>query len=146
MSRSNMTIDAIDALEPADIASLSIGVLAQLDADLDRAEDSLKRRRAALKAGLLRKYGAVQVGTKTTRDGAYSIKVTAAKRVEWDQSALAALWKSIGETAGEYIRVKYEVSENAYKSWPEVIRKEFEPARTVKPGATTVTIVKKEAA
>ena len=55
----------------------------------------------------------------------------------------------IGKTtmaAGEYIKIKYDVSESAYKAWPEVIRKEFEPARTVKPGATTVTIVKKEAA
>ena len=146
MTGSNITVETLDALTPSDIGDIGIDVIAQLDAELDLMERALKRRRAALRAGILQKYGPCQIGTKTTHDGEYVVKICAPKRVDWDQAALAALWKSIGETAGEYIKIKYDVSEAAYKAWPEVIRKEFEPARTVKPGATTVTIVKKEAA
>ncbi len=142
----NTTVETLDAMTPTDVAELTIDTLALLNADLDRIEAAAKRRRAVLRAGILQKYGPCQIGTKTTHDGEYVVKICAPKRVDWDQTALAALWKTIGETAAEYIKIKYDVSESAYKAWPEIIRKEFEPARTVKPGATTVTIVKKEAA
>ena len=146
MAGSNITVETLDALTPSDIGEIGIEIIAQLDAELDLMERTLKRRRAALRSGILQKYGPCQIGTKTTHDGEYVVKICAPKRVDWDQSALASLWKTIGDTAAEYIKIKYDVSEAAYKSWPKVIRKEFEPARTVKPGATTVTIVKKEAA
>lgn len=146
MTGSNITVETLDALTPSDIGEIGVEIIAQLDAELDLMERTLKRRRAALRAGILQKYGPCQIGTKTTHDGEYVVKICAPKRVDWDQSALASLWKTIGDTAAEYIKIKYDVSESAYKAWPEVIRKEFEPARTVKPGAPTVTIVKKEAA
>ena len=144
MTGSNITVETLDALTPSDIGDIGIDIIAQLDAELDLMERTLKRRRAALRSGILQKYGPCQIGTKTTHDGEYVVKICAPKRVDWDQSALASLWKTIGDTAAEYIKIKYDVSEAAYKAWPEVIRKEFEPARTVKPGAVMVTITKNE--
>ena len=146
MTGSNITVETLDALTPSDIGEIGIEIIAQLDAELSLAEQVLKRRRETLRAGILQKYGPCQLGTKTAHDGEYVVKICAPKRVDWDQTALAALWKTIGETAAEYIKIKYDVSESAYKAWPEVIRKEFEPARTVKAGAAVVSITKKDAA
>lgn len=69
------------------------------------------------------------------------IKFNVPKKVEWDQDKLAALYSEIGETAPEYIDTKYSVSETKYKSWPSAIADQFEPARTVKAGATTFEFI-----
>lgn len=62
------------------------------------------------------------------------VKFTIPKTVTWDQDMLAGLYDEIGDTAGEYIDVKYSVKESSYKSWPSNIKDSFTPARTVKPG------------
>ena len=59
------------------------------------------------------------------------------KNVSYDQEGLAKLYEEAG---AEYIDVKYNVSESKYNAWPEVIRKQFTPLRTVKAGAISVKI------
>lgn len=69
--------------------------------------------------------------------GNTKVKVTAPKKVTWDQDALRELSSSIaqaGEDPDEYIKVSFDVSETKYNAWPEDIRAAFEPARTVAPG------------
>lgn len=138
----NATVESLDDLSPTDIAAMPIAVLAQLDAELSELEQKVKHRRCVLKNGLVEKYKDYTSPWRTTNipDGEFSVKITTPKRVDWDQAKLAELWKSIGETANQYIKIKYDVSENAFKSWPEVIQKAFEPARMIRPGATTITI------
>ena len=62
------------------------------------------------------------------------------KKVEWDQTRLAALAEQIragGEDPVEYVETSLKVSERAYIAWPERIRLAFEPARTVRTGRAT---------
>ena len=72
----------------------------------------------------------------------YSVNVP--KNISYDQDFLASLYYEIGDTAAEYIKVKYEVSETKYKSWPEVIKKRFMAGRTVKEGKLKLTFKKDE--
>lgn len=76
-------------------------------------------------------YGA---GTANIDAGQYALKVVLSKNVKWDQAQLENICAEIaasGEDPKEFVKVKYDVSETAYKSWPSRIRGYFEPARTV---------------
>ena len=69
------------------------------------------------------------------------------KRIAWDQSQLASLAKRIrdgGEDPTEYIDTSFKVSERKYTAWPEYLRQDFEPARTVKPGTLKIELVSQE--
>ena len=89
--------------------------------------------------------------TSHRQDGAYDIKITLPKRVDWSQPALAAAVETIkgwGEDPAEYVDTKITVSERKYDAWPSAIRDLFEPARTVKTGKPqfAVALAKREAA
>lgn len=76
-------------------------------------------------------------GTANLEAQSFEIKCTIGKTVKWDQSKLQKLWNDIlksGEEPSQYIKVKYEVAEDAYKNWPSSIADVFEPAREVKAG------------
>lgn len=76
-----------------------------------------------------------------------SLKFEIGKTVKWDQDGLANMFAQI-RTAGrdplEYMKVKYDVAENAYKNWPSDIRGAFEPFRTVTPSKPKVIIIEQE--
>lgn len=78
--------------------------------------------------------------------GEFEIGYTIPKSVDWDQDKLAEIYKMIGEheDPSVYIKVKYDVSETAYKSWPEDVRKVFDAARTVKDGSAKLEVKKGE--
>lgn len=87
-------------------------------------------------------YGTANIETDTK-----TIKVTVSKKVKWDQDKLKNLWSDIeasGEKPDEYIKIKYDVSENAYKSWPSSISRAFDPARTVEVSKPTLKIEEKK--
>lgn len=70
-------------------------------------------------------------------DGAVSVTADLPKRVEWDQPQLADLVARIaaaGDNPAEFVDTSYRVSETKYQSWPESLRSQFTPARTVKVG------------
>jgi hypothetical protein len=65
------------------------------------------------------------------------------KKVTYDQEGLAAIRQQLtnnGEDADEYIGVKYEVAESAFKGWPSSLKAMFEPYRTVEPSKPTIKI------
>ena len=69
------------------------------------------------------------------------------KRVEWDQTQLAAMVERIraaGDDPSEYVEIRFKVPERAYVAWPEAIRQGFERARTVKTGALKIAILPQE--
>lgn len=73
---------------------------------------------------------------ETTQDGV-RIKTTVGKTVKWDQGKLADIGSRIevsGDDPGQYIKTAYSVEERAYSTWPDAIKKVFDPAREVKPG------------
>lgn len=102
------------------------------------AKDEIIRRESNNLAAALRNktepFGTVNLN---------GVKFTVPKKVEWDQVALADLYKEIGETAHEYMDVSYKVREAAFKNWPSAIQESFIPARTVKPGSITIEITEK---
>lgn len=81
------------------------------------------------------------------RDG-MDVKVDRTKTVTWDQAKLAKAVGDIvacGDDPTEYVKTAYSVSEAAYKAWPSMIRRVFEPARTVTPGNPSIKLSALEA-
>ena len=86
-------------------------------------------------------------GTANISTDTYNIKVVVSKDVKYDQAMLADLFdriKESGQDPLEYIKVKYDVSEAAYKNWPSNISSAFEPARTVTPSKPKITFERKD--
>jgi hypothetical protein len=85
-------------------------------------------------------YGA---GTATLDVEGFKAKVVVSKKVTYDQEGLAAVRKTLtanGEDPSEYVKVKYDVAEAAYKNWPTSLQKMFEPYRTVEASKPTIKI------
>ncbi len=85
-------------------------------------------------------------GTANIQTDSFKLKVVISKDVKYDQAKLADLFDKIKESGDdpfEYIKVKYDVSETAYKNWPSNIRQAFEPARTVEPSKPKITFERK---
>lgn len=157
-SRNLPTLTAI-AGDPAVIVGLSLDAL---DVILGECADQVTIAGAAKKAinayieksyagDIAHAYAAQDkdFGTVRVSDGSYEIVVDTPKRTEWDQSELSAASARItaaGDDPSEYLDVTLSVPERKYTAWPAHIRDVFEPARTVKPGARSIKLVRKEAA
>lgn len=107
--------------------------LDRLKSDKERCEAEIIRLSAPEIQNQLadKDYGS---GTANIDAGQYALKVVLSKNVKWDQAQLENICAEIaasGEDPKEFVKVKYDVSETAYKSWPSKIRGYFEPARTV---------------
>lgn len=147
------TPDDLPGLSPQDIAGLPVELLAILQREID---ERLKRDKAAktrLDAALTVRYAtraaeerqaqAKDTGTVRFDDGDFTVVTDLPKRVEWDQSQLAAMVERIraaGDDPTEYVDIAFKVPERKYAAWPDAIRQGFEPARTVKTGALKVEI------
>lgn len=86
------------------------------------------------------------VGTATIASEKYKIRYNIPKKVNWSQEMLEGIADELvrrGEEPREYVKVKFDVAENAYKNWPTSLQALFEPARTVEQGAPTITIEEK---
>jgi hypothetical protein len=139
----SLSLDALDALL-AEATDQGVIVGAVKKAITEHLTSRYEGAISAAYAGQNKDFGTVRVS-----DGGYDIVVDTPKRVEWDQGVLGDVRERIqfsGDDPSEYIKVKYEVSETAYGAWPAHIRKTFEPARTLKPGARSVKLIRKEAA
>jgi len=145
----------------ADLARMPIGEIVALSGETlallqEEAEEALRRAKAAkdwLDGALERKYGALaaehrrvegkDTGTVRFDDGAVTVVADLSKKVEWDQTQLAAIVERIrtgGGEPGEYVETSFKVSERKYGAWPAHIRTAFEVARTVKTGKPTFVL------
>ncbi|WP_109150398.1 hypothetical protein [Azospirillum sp. TSO5] len=156
-----LTMDQLGDLPIAQSLDKPLDHLHGLQEEISAAEAKLKSAKAWLSAALdlrfktdaakLRKDAGKDFGTvrleKAEADERFLIECDLEKKAEWDQakigSAVLELQK-LGEKPREYVETTYKVSETKFKAWPERIRKLFEPARTVKPGAAKYRITKKE--
>ena len=71
------------------------------------------------------------------------------KIIDWDQAQLAALARKIadaGDDPAQYMDVSFKVPESKYSAWPQVLREQFEAARTVRPGKASFKLASVEAA
>ena len=151
------TLDDLPDLSPQDIAGLPVEQLAVLQRE---TEEALKRARAAKarlddalalryadRAAEARRAAGKDTGTVRLADGDFTVVADLPKRVDWDQAKLAAMVARIraaGDDPAQYVDIAIRVPERKYAAWPDNIRKEFEPARTVRPGALKVEIVPQE--
>lgn len=120
-----------------DIATM-IAELAVLKAQ--KAE--ISRREEQITYEITLEY-APQLRGKTGTQKIDGIKFFIPKQVKWDQAILSGLFarcQANNENPLDYISVSYDVPESRYKAWPESIRTEFEPARTVSTGKTKIQI------
>jgi hypothetical protein len=150
------TIDDVAQMTPDQVADLPLAQIAALRADLAELKGHVQQVDSIITAAMDDRFGTrarqeAETGTVHLPDeDGLTVKIEIPKRVEWDQHQLASAAAKIrdewGDDPGDYLRVKYEVSESAYKAWPSSLRALFEPARTVKPGKPKFTIEQKETA
>jgi hypothetical protein len=146
------------AQAPGVVLTLPLDALAALTETADEAKRRADFVKKIITAELERRYAAaIETGyrnqgkdTGTVRllgdEPGLELVVDRAKKVEWAQPELKAAWERIataGDDPAEYIETSFRVDERKFSAWPEWIRAQFAPARTVKPGATTIKIVAK---
>jgi hypothetical protein len=147
------TPDDLPGLSPQEIAGLPVELLAILQREIDERLKGDKAAKARLDAALTVRYAtraaeerqaqAKDTGTVRFDDGDFTVVADLPKRVDWDQSQLAAMVERIraaGDDPAEYVDTAFKVPERKYAAWPDAIRQGFEPARTVKTGALKVEI------
>lgn len=149
----HITLDDLRNMQIGEIVALPAEQLALLQ---DAANEALRSAKAisdwlegaiALKytdrAVMARMEASKDTGTVRFEDGAVTVIADLPKRVDWDQAQLAGLVERIsaaGDDPAEYVDVSFKVPERKYAAWPESIRQNFEPARTVRTGALKVKL------
>jgi hypothetical protein len=146
-----LTLEQLRDWPPGTVAAQPIATLAALAASLAAMKAVVADAEARLNAGLDVRFGErarqLRAGKDSGRvrigDGPFVVVADLPKRVEWDQDTLAAIVARIreaGEDPADYVRTTYEVSERAYGAWPSAVRRQFEPARTMKLARPRYTI------
>jgi hypothetical protein len=143
-------LDDMLRLPVDEVLALPAAHLALLQEDAATALDEAKRNRDWIESVIAARYGQRAVALRAEQrkdtgsvrftDGDVSIVADLPKRVEWDQSRLAAVVDRIraaGDDPAEYVEITYKVPERAYTAWPEHIRTAFTAARTVRTGKAT---------
>ena len=149
----------------ADIHRMPVGQIAALPADQlamlkDAADQQLTQAKTvadwldgaislkyADRAAECRAEAGKNAGTIRFDDGDFTVVADLPKRVDWDQDKLAAMVAQIrkaGDNPAQYVDIAIKVPERKYAAWPDNIREQFEPARTVRSGALKVEIVPQE--
>jgi len=116
--------------------------------------DALKKREAEIKNTVANAFAEEfqqklitkpePYGKVTVHLDNFQLQYDVTKVVIWDQEKLRSIYKMIadsGDNPEEFIKVKYDVSETAYKAWPQDIKDVFAEARTVKPGSAKVSLL-----
>ena len=88
-------------------------------------------------AQTLRQNQGKDTGTVYIKENYVSVAADLPKKTEWDQDKLSVIYESLraaGEDPDEYLNITFKVDERKYTSWPEHIREQFTPARTLKTG------------
>lgn len=149
----HITLEDLRNMQIGEIVALPAEQLALLQDAANEALRSAKTTSDWLEGAIALKYTDRAVmarmeaskGTGTVRfdDGAVTVIADLPKRVDWDQAQLAELVERIsaaGDDPTEYVDVSFKVPERKYAAWPESIRQNFEPARTVRTGALKVKL------
>lgn len=146
-------LDDLLNLPPQEIARLSPDLLAAMQSEIEAAIKQMKTVAARFSAALDLRYGpraaearrafGKDTGTVRLVDGEYTVVVDLPKRVDWDQDRLAAVVERIraaGDDPTQYVDIAIKVPERKYTAWPDAIRANFEPARTVGHGKASFTL------
>jgi hypothetical protein len=151
------SVDDLLNLPLPEIALLSPDLLAAMQREISAASKQMKTVAARFNAALEVRYAAraaeerrvsgKDAGTVRFEDGDCTIVADLSKRVDWNQAALSSMVARIieaGDDPAQYVDIAYKVSERKYGAWPDAIREGFEPARTVRTGTLSVTLIPAE--
>ena len=89
-------------------------------------------RTTQLRSEMQLEYGSVQF-----EDGVVKVTAEIPRAVTWDQKKLHAIARLIqeqGEDPAEFMDVAYDVPEDRFDVWPDVIQNSFKGALTIKAG------------
>jgi hypothetical protein len=149
----HITLDDLRNMQIGEIVALPAEQLVLLQDAANQALRSAKAISDWLEGAIALKYtdravmarmeASKDTGTVRFEDGAVTVIADLPKRVDWDQAQLAELVERIsaaGDDPAEYVDVSFKVPERKYAAWPESIRQNFEPARTVRTGALKVKL------
>jgi hypothetical protein len=151
------SIDELINLPAGEIAQLPVDLLTSMQREIEAAAKQMKavtarfatalEIRYATRAAEARRACGKDTGTVRLADGDFTVVADLPKQVAWDQDRLADLVERIRTAGGnpaQYVDIGFKVPERKYAAWPDVIRVEFEPARTVRPGSLKIEIVPQE--
>ena len=151
-------VDDLTSMPAQDIAALPVELLAILQHEIEETLKRAKSAKARLDGALTiryatraaeeRQFHGKDTGTVRFDDGDFTVVADLPKRVSWDQARLAEMVARViaaGEDPTQYIDIAYKVAERKYSAWPDHLCKDFEPARTVRPGTLRVELVSQEA-
>lgn len=134
-------MDATQAASlPIDHLALLLDEVGDLKAEAkhlaDLLNDALHHRFGAA-AGTARRAEGKDTGRVRFEEGGFEIVADLPKRVEWDQTELAAAVSTIrtwGEDPADYVSTEIRVPESRFTAWPPKLQALFAPARTVATG------------
>jgi hypothetical protein len=145
-----LSLDDVRTMPVGEIAKLPAEHLALLQEDADAAFDAAKRLKEWLDGAIALRYADAAAAARRAEDkdtglvrfddGAVVVAADLPKKIDWDQSLLAALVERIrtsGENPGDYVDIGFKVPERKYTAWPESIRQAFASARTVRTAKPT---------
>ena len=149
------TIEGIDMMSVGDLAVLPAATLVSLRTEVEKIVAEASKLDGKLDAALDYRYGprarqlraseAKDTGTVRFEDNGFTVVAELPKRVKWDQQRLKELVELIrsgwGEDPSDYVKVKFEVSERAYESWPARLKELFASARTVETGRPSYELI-----
>ena len=141
----NVPIGEIAQLPAEHLALLQEDAAAALDAGKRLKEwiDSAIALRFADHAQALRREAGRDTGTIRFEQDGVTVVADLPKRVDWDQDRIAKLVERIragGDDPSQYVDIAIKVPERKYTAWPDHIRTQFEPARTVRTGKPSITL------
>lgn len=118
-----------------------------LQDQLDELSQQLKLSRERLNDAVLLKYSEIASSVRQKlekpsgiirfKDESVSVFANVDKKPKWDQEKLAIIASRIrdnGDDPSEFMTISYKVPESKYSAWPEALRVQFSPARTLNLG------------
>ena len=147
MISNTFTLKDLHRMPIGEIAALPADQLALLQLEADEALRAAKATRDWLEGAIAQRYAdraqslrreaGKDTGTIRFDDGPVTVVADLPKKVDWDQTQLAALAECIradGDDPTEYVDTAIKVPERKFTAWPSHIRAAFEDARTVRVG------------
>ncbi len=146
-------LETIRNLPIGEVAQLPAEHLALLQEDATAVLDASKKAKDWIEAAIvlrfsepaqaLRREAGKDTGTVRFEQDGVTIVADLPKRVDWDQALIADLIERIragGDDPGQYVEIAIKVPERKYTAWPDHIRRQFEPARTVRTGKPSISL------
>jgi hypothetical protein len=154
-----VTLAQLREMDAATAAALSLDQIALLLDDLTALKADAKRLGDLLHDALHARFGAAataarrvegkETGRVRLEEDGFAVVADLAKRVDWNQSKLAAAVATLrewGEDPADYVATELRVPEARFTVWPPRICALFEPARTVAGGRPSYTLQPKDPA